>query len=126
MKRLGDILLRMLTKEDKNWIVEKLETELEKKLRKELKPVRDSVDLLRGKITEKRLDQFTTESRLNSIEASVMRTEEDVHKILNIVDGFAGKVAELDQENKMGSITLRRHDIQIHELATATGTTISE
>lgn len=116
----------MLTKDDKKWIGEKFETELEKKLGKELKPVRDSVDLLRGKITEKRLDQFTTESRLNSIEASVMRTEEDVHKILSIVDGFAGKVADLDQENKMGSITLRRHDIQIHELATATDTTISE
>lgn len=66
------------------------------------------------------------ESRLGAIEVSNSRTEEKIDKVLNILDGFAGKVADLDQENKMGSITLRRHDIQIHELATATGTTISD
>ncbi|MFZ3044163.1 MAG: hypothetical protein WA058_03630 [Minisyncoccia bacterium] len=66
------------------------------------------------------------EEKLVSIEESNIRTEEKLDKVLNILDGFAGKVAELDQENKMGSIALRRHDIQIHELATATGTTISE
>lgn len=68
----------------------------------------------------------TIEEKLVSIEESNMRTEEKLDKVLNILDGFAGKVADLDQENKMGSITLRRHDIQIHELAKATGTTISE
>lgn len=108
----------MLTKEDKSWISEKLA--------KEVKPVRDSVDLLRGKITNIHFEKLNLESRMDSIEASTMRTEEKIDKVLNILDGFSGKVATLDQENKMGSITLRRHDIQIHELATATGTTISE
>ncbi|MEK7086603.1 MAG: hypothetical protein AAB709_02585 [Patescibacteria group bacterium] len=66
------------------------------------------------------------EEKLVSIEESNIRTEEKLDKVLNILDGFAGKVADLDQENRMGAITLRRHDVQIHELATATGTTISE
>ena len=108
----------MLTKDDKSWIGEKFT--------KEVKPLRDSVDLLRGKITNIHFEKLNLKSRMDSIEASTMRTEEKVDKVLNILDGFAGKVADLDQENKMGSITLRRHDIQIHELATATGTAISE
>lgn len=108
----------MLTKEDKSWITEQLANGL--------KPVRDSVDLLRGKISNLSLEKFSLDSRVNSIEASNIRTEEKVDRILNILDGFAGKVADLDQENKMGARTLHRHGIQIHELAQATGTTISE
>ncbi len=108
----------MLTKDDKKWIGEKLT--------KELKPFRDSVDLLRGKITAVHLEKFNADFRLDSIEASNIRTEEKIDKILNIVDGFAGKVAGLDQENKMGARTLHRHGIQIQELAKATGTTLSE
>ena len=108
----------MLTKEDKSWI--------EGKFTKELKPVRDSVDLLRSKVMALNFEKFNFDSRLDSIEASNIRTEEKVDKLLTIMDGFAGKVADLDQENKMGAITLHRHDIQIHELATATGTVISK
>lgn len=108
----------MLTPADKKWI--------EEKLAKENKPMRDSVDLLRKKMIDMSLDKFHSDSRLNSIEASSLRTEEKIDKVLNILDGFSGKVADLDQENKMGAITLRRHDTQIHELATATGTKISE
>ena len=108
----------MLTKDDKKWV--------EEKLTKGLKPVRDSIDLLRGKITEARFDKFNLESRLDSMEASHIRTEEKIDKVLNILDGFSGKVADLEQENKMGAVTLHRHGVQIHELATATGTAISE
>jgi len=108
----------MLTKEDKKWIGEKFA--------KEVKPVRDSVDLLRGKITSARLNTFNFDSRLDSIEASNIRTEEKIDKVLTILDGFSGKVADLEQENKMGAVTLHRHGIQIHELAKATGTKISK
>jgi hypothetical protein len=108
----------MLTPADKKWI--------EEKLAKEGKPVRDSIDLLRGKVTALNFEKFNFDSRLDSIEASNLRTEEKMDKVLTILDGFAGKVADLDQENKMGAITLRRHDTQIHELATATGTPITE
>lgn len=108
----------MLTKEDKEWVT--------KQLAKELNPVRDSVDLLRKNIVDVNLDKLRSDTRLNSIEASSLRTEEKVDKMLNILDGFAGKVADLEQENKMGAVTLRRHDVQIHELATATGTSISK
>lgn len=44
----------------------------------------------------------------------------------NAVDKFTGNVATLDQENKMGAITLHRHGIQIQELADATGTKLSQ
>ncbi|MHB8860188.1 MAG: hypothetical protein ACYC48_00430 [Minisyncoccota bacterium] len=172
----------MLTNEDKNWVTEQLT--------KELKPVRDSVDLLRKKVSENSLDRLHSDARLNAIEASQMRVEEKVDsfdkdiiglktdidkniiglktdidkniiglktditelkvessllqqavlhleqgqdeirslvtKTLTTVQGFAGNVATLEQENKMGALTLRRHDIQIHELAHATRTTISE
>lgn len=108
----------MLTKGDKKWI--------EEKLVKEIKPIRDSVDLLRGKVTSAHLEKFNADSRLDSIEASNIRMEEKVDKILNIVDGLAGKVAELDQENKMGARTLHRHGLHIQELAKATGTTLSK
>ena len=108
----------MLTKDDKKWIGEKLV--------KELKPFRESVDLLRGKISNIHFEKFNFDSRLDSIEASDIRTEEKVDKILNILDGFSGKVAEIDQENKMCARTLHRHGVQIQELAKATGTTISQ
>jgi hypothetical protein len=85
-------------------------------------------DVAELKVDSKLLQEsmIRLESRMDSIEASGVRTEDKIDKVLNILDGFAGKVATLDQENKMGSITLRRHDIQIHELATATGTAISD
>ncbi|MCX6787784.1 MAG: hypothetical protein NT108_01305 [Candidatus Kaiserbacteria bacterium] len=86
----------MLDKNDKNWIVENFAT------KKELYLVRDE---LKGDISE---------------------IKELVTKTLNAVDKFSGKVADLEQESKMGAVTLRRHDVQIHELATATGTTLSE
>jgi len=104
----------MLTKEDKNWIT------------KEIKPVRDSVDLLRGKISSINIDKLNLDMRLDSLEASNIRTEEKIDRVLNILDGFAGKVADLDQENKMGARTLRRRDVQIQELAKATGTALSD
>lgn len=115
---MNAILSLMLTPADKKWI--------EEKLTKELKPSRDSVDLLRGKIGAIHFEKFNLESRLDSIEASNIRTEEKIDKVLNILDGFSGKVADIDQENKMGTLTLRRHDVQIHELAKAMGTTITE
>jgi len=87
----------MLTPSDKNWIEETIE----------------------GKLVSIEESNIRTEER-------IIRTEEKIDDVLNKLDKFTGNIADLDQENKMGSITLRRHDIQIHELATATGTTISE
>ena len=68
----------------------------------------------------------TIEEKLVSIEKSNIRTGEKLDEVLNKLDKFVGNIADLEQENKMGARTLHRHDIQIHELATATGTTISE
>ena len=47
-------------------------------------------------------------------------------KIIATNEGWAGKVAVLEQENNMGAITTRRHGIHIQELAKATGTALSE
>lgn len=110
----------MLTKDDKKFLTDTFAT------KKELSALRDGFDLLRNKITNSSLEKFDFKSRIDSIEASSVRTEEKVDKVLNILDGFAGKVAELEQENKMGAITTRRHGTHIQELAKATGTTLSK
>ncbi len=86
----------MLTREDKNWIVGNFST------KKELYIVRDE------------------------LKDDILEIKELVKKTLNSVDKFSGNMADLQQENKMGAITLRRHGIQIQELAKATGTALSE
>ncbi len=110
----------MFTAGDKKFLTETFAT------KKDLKALGDGYDLLRNKVTHLSLEKFNLISRIDSIEAAGIRTEEKIDKILTILDGFAGKVADLDQENKFGAVTLRRHDVQIHELATSTGTTLSE
>ena len=105
--------------DQKKWSEETFST------KKELKELSDNIDLTRQKLTGLSLERFGFESRLNSIEASSFRTEEKIDKLINIGDGNAGNIADLQQENKMGSIALRRHGIQIEELAKATKTKIS-
>lgn len=121
----------MLTKEDKEFLTDafadhKKWAEETFSSKKELKGVHDSVDLVRQKLVRLSLEKSNLEYRLDSIEAATFRNEEKSDRILNILDDFTGKVASLDQEDKMGLIILRRHDAQIHELATATGTAITE
>ncbi len=110
----------MFTAGDKKFLTENFAT------KKELKSLRDGFDLLRHKLTTSSIEKLDLSFRIDSIEASSIRTEEKIDKVLTILDGFAGKVADLNQENKFGAVTLQRHDVQIHELATATGTAISE
>ncbi len=86
----------MLTKDDKSWLVTSFVTRGEH----------------HADITELR--------------ESGSRIEKKVDKLLTKFDGFAGKLADLDQENKMGAITTRRHGIHIQELAKATGTALSK
>jgi hypothetical protein len=110
----------MLTSEDKKFLTENFAT------KKELMAMRDGFDLLRKNTVVSSLEKFNFKSEIDSIQASNIRIEEKIDKLMNIADGNAGNIADLQQENKMGAITLRRHDVQIHELATATSTTISE
>ncbi len=110
----------MFTKEDKEFLTETFATN------KELVGVKVDVANLQKDVTELVVESSLLQKTVQRLEKNMERTEGKIDKVLAIVDGFAGTVATLDQENKMGSITLRRHDIQIHELATATGTTISE
>jgi len=86
----------MLTKEDKSWLVESFVT--------------------RGE----------HDADIKDLKESVSRVEELSKKTFEIVEKFSGNIAVLEQENKMGAVTLHRHGIQIRELATATGTVISE
>ncbi len=109
----------MLTPSDKKFLTENFAT------KKELKEVRDSVDLVRQKLTTLSIERFDFNSRLASIEASSFRTEEKIDKLITIGEGNAGNIADLQQENKMGAITLRRYGIQIGELAKAAKTKIS-
>ena len=85
----------MLNKDDKTWMLENFAT-------------RGELGLLRTEMQE----------RLESVESKIDTS-------LTKLDGFAGKIADLDQENKMGAVTLHRHGVNIEELAKATGTTLS-
>ena len=109
----GGILFGMLDKNDKKFLTENFAA------KKELSDVKVDVD-------ELKVDSKLIQGTLIRFEKKVDKSFEFSKKTLAIVEGFAGKVATLDQENKMGSITLRRHGIQIQELATATGTTLSD
>jgi len=86
----------MLTKDDKGWITDNFVTRGE--FRTEIKEVKDGISRIEGKID----------------------------KLITIGEGNAGNIADLQQENRMGAVTLHRHDIQIQELATATGATLSQ
>jgi len=110
----------MLTPADKKFLVENFAT------KKELKELRDGFDLLRSKTILSTLEKFNIKGEIDAIRASTIRTEEKIDKLLTIGDGNTGNIADLQQENKMGAITLRRHGIQIQELATATKTKISK
>ena len=110
----------MLTPEDKKWLEESFAT------KKELGNMRDSIDLLRQKMANSFLEKFDFKTRIESLEATTFRTEEKVDKLITMVDGFGGKVADLEQENKMGAVTLHRHGVNIRELAEATKTKISD
>ena len=110
----------MLTKDDKKFLVENFAT------KKEVSAIRDGLDLLRNKLAMSSLEKFDFKSEVDAMRASDIRTEEKIDKLITIMDGYAGKIAELDQENKMGAITARRHGIHIQELAKATGTRLSK
>lgn len=110
----------MLTKTDKKFLTENFAT------KKELSAMRDGFDLLREKAASLSLERFGLKNEIDALRASSIRTEEMVRQILTMQDGYAGKIADLDQENKMGARTIHRHGIQIHELAKATKTKISE
>lgn len=66
----------MFTKDDKNWLIDNFVTRGE----------------YRSDISELKVD--------------IKDMKESVDKILNAIDKFSGRIADLDQENKMGAVTL--------------------
>lgn len=86
----------MLNTNDKNWIIENFVTK----------------------------GEFRSE--INELKEGMSRIEELSKRTLAVVEGVVGRVADLEQENTMGSTTLQRHDMQIQELAHATGTVLSQ
>lgn len=103
----------MLTKEDKGWITENFAT-------------KDTLATVAKDVTELKVESALLQRTVQRLDSRMDKIETTTDKILTIVQSFAGNIADLEQENRMGAITLRRHDIQIHELAHVTGTTISE
>ena len=106
----------MLTPADKKFLTENFAT------KKDLSALRDGFDLLRSRVTTSTLDKFNLKAEIDALRASTIRTEEMVEKLPTIADGNAGNIADLQQENKMGAITMRRHGIQIEHLAKVAGT----
>ena len=128
----------MLTKEDKTYLNDTFATK--KEMRKEISGVRtdtkslktDVADLktdvveLKIDVAELKVDSKLMQQAIIRIEQRMDVSDTKSDKILTILQGFAGSVGDLEQENRFGAMTLRRHDVQIHELAIATDTTISE
>ena len=69
----------MLTKEDKNWTVENFVT--------------------RGEFR----------SELDEVKKGIARVQELSRKTLTIVEKFSGDIADLEQKNKFGAVTLRNY-----------------
>lgn len=66
----------MFTKDDKNWLIDNFVT--------------------RGEYC----------SDISELKVDIKDMKESVDKILNAIDKFSGRIADLDQENKMGAVTL--------------------
>lgn len=103
----------MLNEDDKKFLTETFAT------KKELAEVKIDV-------TDLKVDSKLLQEALIRLEKNVEEGVELSRKTLTTVENFAGNISALEQENKMGAITLRRHGVQIRELATATGAIISE
>ena len=110
----------MLTLADKKYLTDNFAT------KKEFVGLNGDVEGLQKDVTVLKVESTLLQQTVQRLEQGMERTEGKIDKVLNKLDKFVGKVADLEQENKMGAVTLRRHGIQIHELATATGTAISE
>ena len=112
----------MLTPIDKKWI--------EEKFTKEFNPVRDSVDLLRKKVSDTSFDKLHSDVRLNAIEASQMRVEEkvdsfgkDVTELKKDVTDLKKDVTELKVDSKLlqqAILRLEQGQDEIHNLASQT------
>ena len=87
---------------------------------------KDDIKPLSTELSRVHLDVTILRNGMSETKKAYSRMEIKVDDVLNKLDKFVGNIAGLEQENKMGARTLHRHDVQIHELATATGTTISE
>ncbi|MCX6787381.1 MAG: hypothetical protein NTY93_02560 [Candidatus Kaiserbacteria bacterium] len=79
----------------------------------------------KGWITDNFVTRGEFRSDMTEIKEDLKDLKKNVNKVLSAVDKFSGTVADLEQENKMGAVTLRRYGIQIEELAKATKTKIS-
>ncbi|OGG40332.1 hypothetical protein A2118_01380 [Candidatus Kaiserbacteria bacterium GWA2_50_9] len=107
----------MLNKEDKNWLVKEFVPRDE---------YRSDIVEIKGDITELKVDSKLLQKAVIRLERNMKENIKLSKKIIATNEGWAGKVAVLEQENNMGAITTRRHGIHIQELAKATGTALSE
>ena len=124
----------MFTADDKKYLEENFATKNEiitlssdfSSLADEVAVLTTDVSILKTDVSILKTDVAILKNDVNELKDTTGRIEETMQKVLTIVTNFAGNVDTLQQENIMGAETLRRHDVQIHELAVATGTTLSE
>ncbi len=105
----------MLTAGDKKWLQDTFAT------KKELSNLRDSVDLLRDRVTNSSLEKLDMKEEIRSLRAASVRTEEKIDKVLTILDKQSGRLDTLEQETKIGSVTFARHAHHLQVLAKKAG-----
>ena len=87
---------------------------------------KDELAVVASDVADLKVDSKIIQDTLIRLEKGVDETRGLAQKMVGIAEGLGGRIADLDQENKMGARTLHRHGIQIQELAKATGTTLSQ
>lgn len=128
-KKVPDINLDKLHSDTRLNAIEASQMRVEEKVDsfdKEMGSLEGKFDSLDKNVTELQVDSKLLQQAIFRLEQGQDEIRSLASQTLTVAQGLAGNIADLEQENRMGAITLRRHDIQIHELAHVTGTTISE
>ncbi|MDO8624332.1 MAG: hypothetical protein Q7R54_03165 [bacterium] len=94
--------------------------------KKELAQLRDSFDLLRSSVLQSNFEKFSLKTEMEAMRAESIRNGDKLDQLLTSKDAYAGRISDLDQENKMGAVTTARHTRQIAELAKKTKVALSE
>lgn len=118
----------MLNAEDKNWLEEKFATKDDLKgfaTRADFQELKTGIEGVTAHVAVLAADMSFVKTEVTRMVERAEHIEILVDKMVTAADKLSGRFQSLEQENKMGAITLQRHGVNIEELATATSTKIS-
>ncbi|MBU6321771.1 MAG: hypothetical protein KGI78_02895 [Patescibacteria group bacterium] len=81
-------------------------------------------DVLKSDVATLAADMSHVRGRMDEMAGHAVHMETLASRMVESADKLGGRLDALEQENKIGAETLRRHTVQIEALATAAGTTL--